>query len=109
MAAAITIVPASGSVQAVVSACRVTVADAEDTDSTAYDTDVLPREPEIRYRLVATATGEDDLVSHEFTVSAEGDHVWDNVIFPADGSWTISLINQDTDAADATLAVTVVA
>lgn len=108
MVASISIVPASGSVVAVVSACRVTVAGAQDTDSATYDTDELPREESIPYRLVATASGEQDLVSHEFNVSADGDHVWDNVIFPDDGSWTISLIDQRDDSVDATLSVTVV-
>lgn len=105
--ASIAIVPASGSVVAVVTAARVTVSGADDTDSTTYDTNDLPREESIPYRLVASATGEQDLVSHEFVVSADGDHVWDNVVFPNDGSWTISLIDQRDDSVDATLAVTV--
>lgn len=109
MAASISITPASGSVIAVVTAARITVSGAEDTDSTTYDTNDLPREESIPYRLVASATGEQDLVSHEFNVSADGNHTWDNVVFPDDGSWTIRLIDQRDDSIDATLAVTVTA
>jgi archaellin len=105
--ASIAIVPASGSVTAVISACRVTVSDAEDTDITTYDADATPAETAFRYRLVASATGEQDLVSPEFTASADGNWIWDNVIFPAAGSWTIDLIDQEDDSVTATLAVTV--
>lgn len=109
MAASIAIVPASGSVHAIVSACRITVSGAEDNDAASYDAGAVPTQDDVRYILVASATGEDDLVSHEFTVSADGEHVWDNLIFPATGTWTIDLVNQDGDVVDATLAVTVVA
>lgn len=108
MAASITITPASGSVIAVVTAARITVAGADDNDSSTYDEDELPTEESIPYRLVASATGEQDLVSHEFVVSADGNHTWDNVVFPDDGSWTIDLIDQRDDSTAATLAVTVV-
>lgn len=109
MVASITIVPASGDVISPVSACRVSVEGAEDTDSATYDTDELPREESIPYRLVASKTGVDPLVSHEFVVSADGDHVWDNVIFPDDGSWTVDLVDQRDDSVAATLSVTVTA
>lgn len=105
--ASITIVPASGSVTAGLSVCRVSVAGAEDTDISTYSTENLPRESDFRYRLVASADGEQDLVSPEFTASADGDWVWNSVIFPAAGSWTIDLIDQSDDSTTATLAVTV--
>lgn len=107
--ATIDIVPASGDIVAVVTAAHVTVSEAEDTDSTTYDTDELPREESIPYRLVASLAGVDDLVSHEFVVSADGDHQWDNLIFPTDGAWTLDLVDQRDDSVAATLAVTVTA
>jgi len=109
MAVSIAIVPASGSVHAKISACRVTVSGASDTDSSEYDDEAIPAEPELRYRLVATKSGQQDLVSHEFAVSQDGHHIWDNIIFPATGAWSIGLINQDDDSSAATLAVTVIA
>lgn len=107
MAASIAIVPASGSVVATVSACRVTVSGAEDNDPTTFNANNVPTEDPVVYRLVASKTGWDNLVSHEFTVSAQGRHVWDNVIFPDDGSWTIDLVDQGDNSVDATLSVTV--
>ena len=108
MAIEIAITPASGSVVAVESACRIEVTGAQDTDSATYDEDALPTEESIPYRLVASKTGFDDLVSHEFVVSADGEHQWDNVIFPDDGSWTVDLIDQRDDSTAATLSVTVI-
>jgi hypothetical protein len=107
--ATITIVPASGSVIATVSACRITASSADDNDAATFDADAVPSMDPIPYRLVASQTGTDSLVSHEFTVSADGDHVWDNVIFPTDGTWDVDLIDQRDDSVETTLAVTVTA
>lgn len=115
MAAAITIVPASGDIIAVVTACRISVADVPSNDPATYDAEDIPTMAPKTYRLVASKAGIDSLVSHEFTPSSEpgiapeGAHVWDNVIFPDDGSWTVDLVDQADDSVDATLAVTVTA
>ena len=101
------ITPDSGDVIATVSACRITVSGANDNDPTTYDVDNIPTEDPIPFRLVASKTGIDDLVSHEFNVSADGEHQWDNVIFPDDGSWTVDLVDQRDDSVAATLSVTV--
>lgn len=108
MTVAITIVPASGSVKAKISACRVHVTGANDTDPTTYDTAELPREDAIPFRFVATKAGVDDLVSHEFNVSASGEHTWDNVLFPATGTWSLKLVDQRNDSTAATLSVSVI-
>jgi hypothetical protein len=94
---------------AVVSACKVDVAGAADTDSATYDEDALPTEESIPYRIIASNDDGDheDLVSHEFVVSADGNHRWDNIIFPVDGSWTLDLVDQRNDSVAATLAVEV--
>ena len=113
MAASIAIVPASGSVIAKVSACRVTVTNAPSNDASSFDDEAVPTMDPITYRLVASCDDVDNLVSHEFTPSSDtgvdpkGGHVWDNVIFPVDGSWTIDLVDQADDSVAATLAVTV--
>lgn len=67
------------------------------------------------YRLFADGpqAARDDGWSHAFTPSAEGDHEWDNYIFPTDGSYTLRLFSLDADGVVdqeiATQAVTVVA
>lgn len=109
MTVAIAITPASGSVVAVESACRVDVTGASSNDSATFDEDNTPSEDPIPYRLVASKSGWDDLVSHEFNVSSAGKHTWDNVIFPDDGTWSIALVDQRTDSNAATLSVTVTA
>lgn len=98
MAASLSITPASGSITAAVSVCRIDVAGASANDPDDGS--------EKRYRVKATATGVDDLVSHEFNVNG-GAHRWDNLIFPEAGSWTLHLVDLADDSDAATLAVTV--
>ena len=107
--ATITIVPASGSVIATVSACRISVSEADDNDASTFDAEAIPSMDPIPYRLVASKSGLDPLVSHEFTVSADGDHVWDNVIFPDDGTWAVALVDQRDDSTETSINVTVTA
>lgn len=107
MAVAIAITPPSGEVIAVVSACRVDVTGANDNDPTTFVGTNIPSMDPIPFRLVASLAGTDNLISHEFNVSADGEHTWDNVIFPVDGAWSVDLIDQRDDSTAATLAVTV--
>jgi len=97
MAAALAITPASGSITATVSVCRINVtgADPNKVDGS-----------ENRYKIVASCTGVDDLVSHEFNVNG-GKHEWNNLIFPEAGSWTLDLVDLSDDSVAATAAVTV--
>jgi hypothetical protein len=99
MTAALTIVPASGAVIAVESACRVAV-----TGAPSNDTDGS----EIRYRIRARKAGLDDLLSHEFSTSFDSKHEWDNLIFPDDGTWTVTLRDTGDDSQVATASVVVV-
>lgn len=107
MAVAITITPESGSVIATVSACRINVTGASSNDASTYNVSDVPTEDPIPYRLVALKSGIDSLVSHEFNVSQDGKHQWDDVIFPDDGTWTVRLVDQRDDSIDATLSVVV--
>lgn len=106
MAASLTIYPASGSVVSKVSACRVTVVTAP-----SHDASLVAK----TYKITASATGQDTLTSHVFTPQSSagtptaptGGHVWDNLIFPAAGAWTVRLVDMADSSTDATLAVTV--
>jgi hypothetical protein len=61
------------------------------------------------YILVDAPPGVDDGRSHVFQVSADGDHTWDNYIFPAAGSYTVRLRDMADDSDAATESVTVAA
>ena len=98
MAAALTIVPASGAITAVVSTCHISVTG---TPANAADG------TEITYRIRARKTGSDDLISHKFAPSQAEKHQWDDVTFPAAGTWTVTLRNATTDAEIATASVVV--
>jgi hypothetical protein len=93
MAAALTVTPASGEVIEVESAVRVDVTGGDNT---------------VRQRISATLAGQDTLRSHEFEPSSDGKHTWPNVIFPVDGTWTLTLYATEDDSTLATLSVVVV-
>jgi hypothetical protein len=93
MSAALAVTPASGAIEAIEDVVRI---------------DVTGGDPEIRQRIKATKTGEDDLVSHEFQPSSDGKHSWFSIMFPAAGSWTLTLYNTANDETLATAAVTVI-
>lgn len=107
MAASVTIVPASGSVISTVSACMITVAGADQNDNTAYNTNVYPQSPELRYYLRFEKSSTEYGRSYVFGVDETGGHVFQDYIFPSSGSWTVRLRNAATDASIATRAVTV--
>lgn len=103
----IAITPASGSVIHITSACRIDVDAAPDLDASTYDVDDVPTEVSFVYKLVATLAGQRDLVSSTFTPNSEGKWTWDNLIFPAAGTWAVNLINTADDLSDASLSVVV--
>lgn len=100
--ATLAITPASGSITAVKSVCRVDVTNAADNrppDDTGG---------EFRYRLKAYGVaGVDDLVSHEFNASYGGAHQWNSLVFPAAGTYTLDLVDTSDDSVEATLEVVV--
>lgn len=106
MAAALAITPASGSITATVSACRINVTGADGNDATAYDADAYPTSPEIRYYIITELGGEEKGRSHVFAPNG-GKHEWNNYIFPEAGSWTLRLKKVSDDSDAATLSVTV--
>lgn len=93
MSAALAVTPASGAIHAKQDFVRIDVTGGDET---------------IRQRIKATKSGEDDLVSHEFQPSDDGTHSWFNIMFPAAGSWTLTLYKTADDSTLATAAVTVI-
>lgn len=100
------ITPASGAITAARTVCKVTVAGAPANDATAYDPDIYPTEPEIRYYLAFSVGGVEKGRSYVFSPNG-GAHVFNNYIFPSAGSWTVDLNKAADDTNEATLAVTV--
>jgi hypothetical protein len=101
MSVALAITPASGSIEAKKTACRINVTGAPSN-----------RPPNLTggqftYTIRARKTGSDDLTSHVFAPSSDGLHTWDNVIFPAAGTWTVTLRDTSDDSQEATLSVVV--
>jgi hypothetical protein len=84
---------------------RLTFAHIDLTGVDDNDADGLEK----RYYLIASLTGQDNLRSHVFGPSSDGKHTWDNVMFPADGGWTVELRDVEDDSVVATETITVAA
>ncbi len=105
---AIAVTPASGSITAKKTVCRINVTGASANDTTAYDNTKYPSEPAITYYLLMDApAGTDDKKSQLFTPAVGGTFEFNNFIFDTAGSWTIRLRKASNDSDAATLAVTV--
>ncbi len=108
MVAALSIVPASGSITAKKSVCRINVTGAPVNTGTGYDITKYPSEPALKYYiLIDSPSGTDDGKSYVFTPASDGTHEFNNYTFPAAGSYTLRLRNAGDDSDAATLAVTV--
>lgn len=99
--ATITITPASGSITAAKTVCRIDVTAAPDNRAPNNTGGAF------EYKLVASQTGQDDLVSVIFNASADHGYTWNNLIFPAAGTWSLDLIDTSDDSVDGTLSVVV--
>ena len=102
---AITCLPASPG--AATDFCKVTVTGATQNDDTAFDADLYPASPEMRYYLTFEVGGAILGTSYVFGVDENGDHVYPNYVFPSAGSWTIRLNDASDDSSVQTQAVTV--
>jgi len=87
--------------------CVVSVEEADNNDASAYDDEVYPTEPEVRYYLTAELGGDELLRSHVFSTNADGTHEWINVLFPEAGSWSVVLRDASDDSSVASASVTV--
>jgi hypothetical protein len=93
-------------ITAKVTACHFTVSGLPTNDAAEYDENEIPTEPAVAYYFQASLAGQEDLKSHVFTPSADGDHEWDGVIFPAAGTWTLEVLDvSDDSTADSTSVV----
>lgn len=105
MSVAIAAVPTSGT--AVITAFRIEVTGAEDTDISTYDEEDTPAEAAFVYYIEMSESSVVKGTSHRFTVDSEnGNHVWDNVIVPDAGTYTFTL-RKEGGASVATTNVTV--
>lgn len=108
MVAALAITPASGSITAKTTVCRIDVTGADPNTLTGYDAADYPSSPPIVYYLLIDApAGTDDGRSYTFTTGADGKHTFNNYTFPAAGSYTVRLRDSADDSDAATLSVTV--
>lgn len=111
MTAAVAATPASGSITAVTTAVRVTCSDIPSNDTSAFvaPTDAFdyPTEPALVYYFKFSLSGQDDLISPLFTPASDGTGEWNNVILPADGTWTLDLCDSADDSVTATASVVV--
>jgi len=105
MPVAIAVVPSDP--EAAKDFCRVTVTGATQNDDTSYNASNYPASPELRYYLTFELGGSVLGKSYVFAVNEDGDHIFNNYMFPEAGSWTVRLSNAGTDASVATQAVTV--
>ena len=92
--AVLTVVPAEP--RATIDACRVEVTEADPTrgpDETGGP---------FRYRVTTERPSGSEidkpLISHEFTTSKDGEHIWMPVVFDEAGTWTLNLIDTDDDS-----------
>lgn len=99
--------PASGSIESLVTACTLSIAGATSNTVTGYDNTHYPASPEITYYLSVEKSGEDDLRSPVFAVSADGEFAWYDVIFPASGTWTLHArkVSDDSSVANTSLVI----
>jgi hypothetical protein len=110
------IIPASGSITATKTVCRVTTAGAPDNTLTGYDGTIdntptgqhqYPASPAENYYLAFLLGGVEKGRSYVFNPGPEGIHVFNNYIFPTAGSWTVNLVRTRDSGTEATLSVTV--
>ena len=110
------IVPVSGAITAERTVCRITVAAAPDNTLTGYDGTILntptgqkqyPASPAEPYYIAFVLGGVEKGRSYIFTPSADGDHVFNNYMFPAGGTWTLNLVRTRDSGTETTLSVVV--
>ena len=119
--AALAITPASTSIHARSTYCRVNVTGAPSNTVTGYTTSIYPTEPAVKYYLLFTPppgkfTGvAPDVLrpvtahkSYIFTPSEDGKHEFNSFVFDADGTWTVDLCDAADDSVAATLSVVVI-
>lgn len=104
---AVAVAPTSGNIIHTTTAVNVSVSAAASNTLTGYNASNYPASPEVRYYFKAALAGQNDLKSYQFAVDSAGAHTWYDVIFPAAGSWTVTINRVSDDGVAATASVTV--
>ena len=104
---AIELTPSVAEPRAAVDAVRIDVTGASNNDSADYDPEQYPSRAELRAYLAFVLDGEDKGKSYVFAVGQDGEHVFNNYIFPEAGEWTIELRRADDDTVLKSQAITV--
>jgi hypothetical protein len=107
MAAGIVISPTSGNIVHKLTAANISCTEEPNNDTSDFDADNYPTEPEIVYRFRARLAGQNDLLSNPFSTNPDGTAEWPSVLFPAAGSWTLTLRDTADDSQVATTTVVV--
>lgn len=107
MPAALAFTPTSGNIISVGTVVRVNVTGASTNDSSTFNSSNHPSETPYSYIIRFRKSGVDDKVSYVFNVASDGTHEFNNFIFDASGTWTVTLRNAATDAQVATASVVV--
>lgn len=106
--ASLTLTPTSGNISAKKTVVKVLVENADVNDATTYNATHVPTEDEMRYYLLFDApAGTDDKKSYVFNVNSDGDHLFNNFIFDAPGTWTVRFRDASDDSDVVTAAVVV--
>jgi hypothetical protein len=74
---------------------------------TGYDATKYPASPAVNYYFLATKAGQDDLRSQVFGPD-DGHGEWNDLIFPASGTWAVGVFDVADDSQIATTNVSVV-
>jgi hypothetical protein len=99
-----TLTPSVASPRAKIDVVRVDVAGLDQNEIAGYDPAEYPASPEVRAYIAFLLGGVEYGRSYVFS----GSHAFNSYIFPDDGSWTMSLRREDTDAVIVDQAITVV-
>jgi len=112
------ITPASGSITAERTVCRVTTAGAPDNTLVGYDGTIdntptgqhqYPASPTENYYIAFLVNAVEKGRSYVFNPGSSGEHVFNNYIFPSAGTWTLNLVRTRDSGTEATLSVVVAA
>jgi hypothetical protein len=107
MSSAVVVTPASGSITHLSTVVEVTATGAASNTATGYDPAKYPSEPALNRYFKAVLSGQPTLTSPVFNSNAAGAAEWHGVIFPAAGTWTVTLNFASDDSVDATASVVV--
>lgn len=107
MSSAIVVTPASGSITHVLTVVNITATGAAENTAVGYDATAYPTEPALNRYFKCVLAGQPTLKSPVFNTNAAGVAEWNSVLFPAAGSWTVTLNFASDDSVEATATVVV--